>query len=171
VQPSPGCQQRKLTALPVVIIAGPTQHRIVQQRPYLHQVCLGDTDAAGVIYFAKALDVAHRAYETALADAGLPLASLLAAGRWALPVVRCESDYRRPVGLGQTLMARVGLRSLGERSARVVVVLELPHGEAAPIEACRLLLIIACLDRQAGVSAPFPPEIRDSLAALGQTLR
>ena len=40
---------------------------------YSRQIYLSDTDAAGVVYFAKGLEICHQAYEESLAEAGISL--------------------------------------------------------------------------------------------------
>ena len=70
--------------------------------PWTHRqtVRLSHTDAAGVIFYPRLLEMAHEAYEVFLDALGQPLAGALASGEPVAPIVRCEADYRKPMVLG-----------------------------------------------------------------------
>jgi len=76
---------------------------------------LHDTDAAGVIYFARLMQRAHEAYEAFLDANGLPLADLIAQGP-ALPLVHAEADFLAPIRLGQALRVRLQAAEIGRSS-------------------------------------------------------
>jgi 1,4-dihydroxy-2-naphthoyl-CoA hydrolase len=63
---------------------------------YHRTIRLADTDAAGVVYFARTLSLCHEAYEDAIAAAGLTLASLLG-GEVIVPIAKSEAEYLRPL--------------------------------------------------------------------------
>lgn len=63
---------------------------------YLRRIYLCDTDAAGVVYFAKGLEICHEAYEESLAEAGISIQELIR-GKTALPIVHAEIDFLRPI--------------------------------------------------------------------------
>ena len=64
---------------------------------YSRRVYLGDTDAAGVVYFAKGMEICHEAYEESLASSDISLEQMLADKKVALPIVRAEIDFLRPM--------------------------------------------------------------------------
>ncbi len=70
---------------------------------YLRRVYLGDTDAAGVVYFAKGLEICHEAYEESLSKAGISLMQMINQGKTALPIVHAEIDFLRPLFCGDQL--------------------------------------------------------------------
>lgn len=70
---------------------------------YLRRVYLGDTDAAGVVYFAKGLEICHEAYEESLSKAGISLIQMIDEGKIALPIVHAEIDFLRPLFCGDRL--------------------------------------------------------------------
>ncbi|WP_019507263.1 thioesterase family protein [Pleurocapsa sp. PCC 7319] len=70
---------------------------------YSRRVYLGDTDAAGVVYFARGMEICHEAYEESLAVAGIGLQQMLIEGTIALPIVHAEIDFRRPMFCGDLL--------------------------------------------------------------------
>lgn len=86
---------------------------LLYRHPYTPR--LGDTDAAGVIYFARLLERAHEAYEDFLAGAGLPLQDWLEQGPH-LPLVHAEADYHAPLRLGRRLGIELRLADLGRSS-------------------------------------------------------
>lgn len=70
---------------------------------YLRRVYLADTDAAGVVYFAKGLEICHEAYEESLAKARIDLKQMINEKQVALPIVHAEIDFLRPVFCGDEL--------------------------------------------------------------------
>ena len=67
------------------------------------RIYLSDTDAAGVVYFAKGLEICHEAYEESLAKAGINLNQTIREGKTALPIVRAEIDFLRPLFLADRI--------------------------------------------------------------------
>jgi 1,4-dihydroxy-2-naphthoyl-CoA hydrolase len=70
---------------------------------YSRRVYLGDTDAAGVVYFAKGMEICHEAYEESLAQAGVNLQQILQAGKIILPITHAKIDFLRPLFCGNQL--------------------------------------------------------------------
>jgi len=76
---------------------------------YERTIRLADTDAAGVVFFAKTLALCHEAYEAALTEIGCPVAGFL--GRESdilIPIARSSADYLRPLFCGD--LVRITLR-------------------------------------------------------------
>jgi 1,4-dihydroxy-2-naphthoyl-CoA hydrolase len=122
-------------------------------------VRLKDTDAAGVLYFASLLVFAHETFEAFLDARGLPLGRLLAGADYALPVVHCEADYRRRVGVGDLLTVEMTVGEAGESSFALEYALR-RDGEA--VGTCRI--VHASVDRETFRSVSLPDEVRDQLA-------
>ena len=74
---------------------------------YSRRVYLGDTDAAGVVYFARGLEICHEAYEESLAIAGISLQQMLREGKIALPIIHAEIDFLRPLFCGDRLQVNL----------------------------------------------------------------
>jgi len=70
---------------------------------YQRRIYLNDTDAAGVVYFAKGLEICHQAYEESLTEAGISLNQMIREGTSALPIVHAEIDFLRPLFCGDTI--------------------------------------------------------------------
>ncbi len=83
---------------------------------YSLTVPLQDIDAAGVVFFAHLFRYAHEAYEHWMADQGLSLRDILAEGRYLLPLVHAEADYRQPLRHGEQLHVQLSVNALGDTS-------------------------------------------------------
>lgn len=73
------------------------------QFSYSRKVYLGDTDAAGVVYFARGLEICHEAYEESLADAEVGISQMLKEGVVGLPIIHAEIDFFKPLFCGDLL--------------------------------------------------------------------
>ena len=74
---------------------------------YQRRIYLDDTDAAGVVYFARGLEICHQAYEESLAAVGININQMIRAGKIAMPIVHAEIDFLRPLFCGD--LVRVSL--------------------------------------------------------------
>lgn len=83
---------------------------------YHRTVHFPDTDAAGIVFFARYLSICHEAYEEALAAAGVPLATFFADHGVIVPVAKSEATYLRPLACGDKLRIEVTPKSLSENS-------------------------------------------------------
>ena len=94
-------------------------------------VRFGDTDAAGVMHFARLLTWCHEAYEESLERFGLLPAEIFPTPAWgamasptakapvALPIVHCNADFRRPLVCGDPLAIKLTPRRLDPGSFEV----------------------------------------------------
>ena len=85
---------------------------------YSRRVYLADTDAAGVVYFARGIEICHEAYEESLAMSGISLKQMLQQAI-ALPIVHAEIDFHRPLYCGDRL--KIELRSNLINSSEFIV--------------------------------------------------
>ena len=83
-------------------------------------VRLADTDAAGVVYFAKVLPMCHEAYEESLEAAGINLSNLVDNSSTDIPIVHAEVDFFRPMFWGDKLLIEVIPRQLKESEFEVI---------------------------------------------------
>ena len=70
---------------------------------YSRRIYLGDTDAAGVVYFAKGMEICHEAYEESLATSGISLKQMLREREIALPIVHGEIEFLSPLFCGDRI--------------------------------------------------------------------
>jgi len=74
---------------------------------YLRTIHFPDTDAAGVVFFARYLSICHEAYEEALGAAGVELAAFFKAGGVVVPIAKSEASYLRPLVCGDRVRVEV----------------------------------------------------------------
>ncbi|RRJ95016.1 acyl-CoA thioesterase [Opitutaceae bacterium TAV4] len=90
---------------------------------YQRTIHFPDTDAAGVVFFARYLSICHEAYEEALGAAseggGLVLAKFFADNGVVVPIARCEAKYLRPLVCGDRVEVVVRPEGLSENSFAV----------------------------------------------------
>ena len=70
--------------------------------PFCLPVCYGDTDAGGVVYFARYLEMCERAWSNYLEKRGWDLAEKASEGI-LLAVKRVEAEYHTPARYGMTV--------------------------------------------------------------------
>jgi 1,4-dihydroxy-2-naphthoyl-CoA hydrolase len=83
---------------------------------YARTVHFPDTDAAGVVFFARYLSICHEAYEESLADAGIPLNTFFADQGVVIPIAKSEATYLRPLLCGDKLRVEVTPARLTDNS-------------------------------------------------------
>jgi 1,4-dihydroxy-2-naphthoyl-CoA hydrolase len=71
--------------------------------PYRRTLRLGDTDAAGVVYFASLLSICHEAYEDFLEQKSYSLQIFLQNSDLILPITHAEIDFLAPLQCGDRL--------------------------------------------------------------------
>lgn len=126
------------------------------------QVRLSHTDAAGVIFFPRLLEMAHESWEDYLASAGMPLGKTLALDGPMWPIVRCEADYRRPMRLGDTIRAQLWLEREGRGSITLGHRFLSPAGDLL----AEARTVHAAMDRHTGAAVPLTEGMRGLLEGL-----
>ena len=97
---------------------------------FVHQITvrLHHTDAAGVIFCSRLLELAHEAYEGLLERVGLSVDRILADGALRLPVVAVQAEFTRPIRVGERLQVELAVTRLGEHSYQVAYCFREPGG-------------------------------------------
>jgi acyl-CoA thioesterase FadM len=125
-----------------------------------------DVDAAGIIFYPRALELCHDAYVSFMDRAGLPLHEVLR-GPWLAPVRHAEADYLKPLRFGDRVeVALVAAHletmpnptevTLGFRIARIA------DGEVAIL--CQT--IHTFVERKTFARTAVPDELQKALAAV-----
>lgn len=127
--------------------------------PFLYHrtVRLADTDAAGVVFFARTLALCHEAYEESLAAAGLDLNDFLGRADIVVPISRSEADYKRPLRVGEKIRIAVTPSPLSANSFAVryeITKLGAAEKLAAVVRTEHVCTSIARRER-----APLPPAL------------
>lgn len=91
---------------------------------YARTIRFHETDAAGVVYFARLLTLCHEAYEASLAAAGVDLRRFFSsAGGVAVPVIRAEADFFQPMFCGDMIAISLKPKQLSPHSFEIVYTL------------------------------------------------
>ena len=130
---------------------------------YSRTVRLADTDAAGVVFFARTLAICHEAYEASLAAGGVELHDLLGAKGIVVPIARSEADYKRPLRPGDQLKVSVAPEALSENSFAIrfeITKVGPPAKVAATVRTEHVCTAPAKRER-----APLPPKLAEWVRA------
>lgn len=83
---------------------------------HLRTIRFADTDAAGVVYFARYYMLAHEAYEAAMEQIGINLAQFFSAKEIVIPITKSEATYLRPLRCGDQVRIELTPSRLGDDS-------------------------------------------------------
>jgi YbgC/YbaW family acyl-CoA thioester hydrolase len=78
------------------------------------QIRFQDVDAAGIIFYARALDYCHDTLMSFFAAAGAPLHEELRAPTWLAPIRHAEADYFKPLRFGDPVEVAIVASKLEE---------------------------------------------------------
>lgn len=84
---------------------------------YHRTIHFAETDAAGIVFFARYLMLCHEAYEESIAAAGLDVARVFStADGLMLPITRSHAEYLRPLRAGDKVRISVAPTRLNDHS-------------------------------------------------------
>jgi 1,4-dihydroxy-2-naphthoyl-CoA hydrolase len=130
---------------------------------YLRRIYLSDTDAAGVVYFAKGLEICHQAYEESLTQRGISLKQMIQEGKTALPIVHAEIDFLRPLCCGDQIQISLVASLINEREFAIAY-------QISPVDHLEQILVKAqtrhvCINPQIRQRIDLPVVILEWLKA------
>ena len=117
--------------------------------PYIHRVCYSDTDAAGLVYHARYLDIFERSRAEWLAQFDLSPTRLINDFGILLPVRDLQMDFHKPAYLDDLLQIDqvIERRSRAQVSVRQTAKRKPPDGNETEMELIVSALInIVCVD-------------------------
>jgi 1,4-dihydroxy-2-naphthoyl-CoA hydrolase len=125
---------------------------------YHRTIHLSDTDAAGVVFFARLLAICHEAYEEALAAAGIELNGFFRDNAVGVPITSSEASYLRPLAAGDRVRVTVAPGILTENSfeIRFEIVKLGPRTEKLAV---RARTEHVCIDAKTRGRRPLPPGV------------
>ena len=123
------------------------------------RVYFEDTDAAGIVYYARYLHFLERARTEMMRCLGTPHAQMTADHGVLFAVRRCEIDYLAPAKLDDLLEVRTRIAEI--RGASLIVEQRVQRGRTL----VQGLVRLACMT-SAGQAARIPPMIGNSLRQL-----
>jgi 1,4-dihydroxy-2-naphthoyl-CoA hydrolase len=119
------------------------------------------TDAAGVMFFAKKIELAHDAYEAYVEAIGSPLPPDMLSQPIILPIVHVSADYRAPLRLNDRVHISVAVEKVGTRSFAMRYDFRAVDGtDLGPAKTVHV-----AMERDTGHSIRIPEAIRERLLA------
>jgi 1,4-dihydroxy-2-naphthoyl-CoA hydrolase len=131
---------------------------------YYRTVRLGDTDAAGVIYFAQLLSICHEAYEAALETAGISFKALLNERAIAIPIVRCSADFWQPIFCGDRLSLCLNPKFLSENEFEIDYQIDCCSSSTNSVAKANTRHV--CIDPSTRRRTQLPKSLAECLSAL-----
>jgi 1,4-dihydroxy-2-naphthoyl-CoA hydrolase len=128
---------------------------------YRFAIGMSSVDAAGVLFYPELFRHAHDAYEGLMAQIGIALDGILADGRYAVPIVHAEADYKRPLKHGATVAVAVQITKLGESS----FVVDYDFRDASGGSCATTQTVHVVIDRSTGKTAVIPDPWRTCFEA------
>lgn len=123
------------------------------------KVRLHHTDAAGLLFFGNQFNMAHDAYEAFLESIDYPMSLILATAPILLPIVHAESDYTRPLSVGDNLTIEIRVEKVSTHSFVLGYRLVDEGGETAGT----VRTVHVALDKSSRQKTPLPPELKERL--------
>ena len=124
---------------------------------YVTRVAFSQVDAAGILYFSRAFELCHEAFEGFLEEQGTPMTQATMAGAdWVLPIVHAEVDFRSPLRLGDRVDVEVNVERMGTSSITMAFCL---RGADGSIRAM-VRHVHAAVEVATFSSRPLPDEVR-----------
>lgn len=116
----------------------------------------GDADPAGVIFYPRAIALAHDAVEELIRRSSLGWHSWFDSSTHIAPLRRAEANFFAPMRPGETFTARATVEKLGNTSATFMV--EFTDDAGNP--AARILTTHVLIDKSTGRPVPLTGPIR-----------
>ncbi len=118
-----------------------------------------DADPAGVVFYPRAIALAHGAVEELIRRSPLGWDAWFASESYAAPLRRAEADFFIPMKPGQTLMLRTKVEKTGTTS----VTFSVDFLDQAGHLAARVRTVHVLTEKATGRPAPLTPEMRGAL--------
>ncbi len=129
---------------------------------YARRIRFDEIDAAGVMYFARIIHLAHEAIEHTYWTLGWPISRQFAELDAGMPILEAHASFRRPLRLDDEVQVVVLRKAMAEKTVDLTVQVRLDDAVAAVID-----LTLCCVTR-GFKSTPLPDSLRLVFAALKQ---
>ncbi len=133
---------------------------------YKTQIRLHDTDAAGILFFANQFSIVHDAYELLLEKFGFSFPQMLSQGKYFLPIVHAESDYKAQLHVGDRITIAIKVGHIGETSFSFLYTIR-KDGKSLVGTAKTVHVTI---DPKTARKTPLPAKLRRNLGAYAKKL-
>lgn len=122
-------------------------------------VRFGDGDPAGVIFYPRAIELAHAAVEDFIRHSTIGWEAWFASPTHAFPVRRVEAEFLRAMKPGETYAVATHAERVGNTSVTFVAEFADRSGQ----KAARVCSVHVMTERSSGEPATIPEEIRKAL--------
>ena len=120
-------------------------------------VRFGDVDYAGIMYYPRFFHNFHAVFEDMFgARLGVPYMSILKDRRIGFPMVKIETDFKKPFRFGNPMRLRIACTRVG-RSSIDFLYRGFNGAEAEPSVEARATVVTVNLDSLSAI--PIPPDI------------
>lgn len=119
-----------------------------------------DADPAGVIFYPRAIALAHSVIEEMFRLSPLGWHLWFASPTHAAPLRHAEAEFFHPMRPGEKVTARANVENLGKTSVTFVVEFINTNNAVA----ARVRTVHVFIDKNSGRPAPLTPEIRAALS-------
>jgi 1,4-dihydroxy-2-naphthoyl-CoA hydrolase len=121
---------------------------------YETTIKLRDTDAAGVLYFARQFDLAHDAYQAWLEEEGFGLRRIIEDADFMLAIVHAESDYAAALRVGDRIRISLCVANIGQSSFTMTY--ELSKEDGAKVGTAQTVHVL--IDKKTRGKTPIPDD-------------
>ena len=125
-----------------------------------YRVIFGDTDAAGIVYHPRYLELAERGRNEIMRQLGLNVGDLFAKDGFGLAIRSCSLKFLAPARFDDVLLIRTNIDKLKAASATWTSSIK-----RGPEDICQVTTEIVCMDRFNHQSALFPDKVMAAFKA------
>lgn len=118
-----------------------------------------DADPAGVVFYPRAIALAHRAVEEMIRRSDIGWDAWFASPVHAIPVRQATADFLLPMRPGEKVTARASVEALGDTSVTFKVEFHARGGELAAV----VRTVHVLVDKATGRPMPLPAAMRNAL--------
>ena len=129
---------------------------------YQTKIKLHETDAAGILFFSNQFKMIHDAYECVLENIGFGFADLIRNEDFFLPIVHAESDYKKPLFVGDLIEIQVRLTHIGTTSFTFEY--DLLNSSQNTVGTAKTIHVT--IDKKTRKKIPLPPLMRSKIQEL-----
>lgn len=119
-----------------------------------------DADPAGVVFYPRALALAHGVVENLIRHSGIGWYAWFASPDHAAPLRHAEADFLLPMRAGETFTARASVEKIGDTSVNFLV----EFANAANEVAARIRTVHVMIDKTTSKPVRIAEDIRSALA-------
>ena len=133
---------------------------MISREEIIH-LSFGDADPAGVVFYPRALALAHQAVESLVRHSRLGWERWFASPTHAAPLRRAEAEFFLPLRPGERVTTRAAVEKIGRTSVTFRVDFLNAEGQTA----ASILTTHVLIDKATGRAVPLHDEIRSAFGA------